>query len=133
MARKLGMSVERRQGRWLAAAAAVFAVAALALTACGDDDDSEPEARDLTAIHCPLPPGNDPQAEPPEGSFNTAELIGLDLAEASQVAAEHDCEIVVSVADGKGQPVPIELDRKRIYVYTKDDVVTQIEGVGGGI
>ena len=30
-------------------------------------------------------------------------------------------------------PVPIELDPNRIFVYTKNNVVTQIEGVGGGI
>jgi hypothetical protein len=29
--------------------------------------------------------------------------------------------------------VPVEIDLKAIYVYTEDDVVTQIEGVGGGI
>ena len=39
----------------------------------------------------------------------------------------------MSVQDGAGQPVPIELNPKLIYVYTEKDVVTQIEGVGGGI
>ena len=39
----------------------------------------------------------------------------------------------MSVKDGAGQPVPIELDPNLIYVYTEKDVVTQIEGVGGGI
>ena len=39
----------------------------------------------------------------------------------------------MSVKDGAGQPVPIELNPKLIYVYTEKDVVTQIEGVGGGI
>ena len=29
--------------------------------------------------------------------------------------------------------MPIELNPKLIYVYTEKDVVTQIEGVGGGI
>lgn len=132
-ARNFSMAGGSRPGALRWAAAGALCAAALLIAACGDDDDSEPEARDLTALYCPLPPGNDPTAEPPEGSFNTAELIGLELSEAAQTAAEHDCEIVVSVADGKGRPVPIELNRKRIYVYTKDDVVTQIEGVGGGI
>jgi hypothetical protein len=40
---------------------------------------------------------------------------------------------VVSLEDGKGVPVPIDIDPKRIYVYTEDGVVTEIEGVGGGI
>jgi len=40
---------------------------------------------------------------------------------------------VVSVQDGAGQPVPIELNPNLIYVYVKKGVVTQIEGVGGGI
>ena len=30
-------------------------------------------------------------------------------------------------------PVPIDLDPKRIYVYTEKGIVTQIEGVGGGL
>ena len=39
----------------------------------------------------------------------------------------------MSVKDGAGQPVPIEINPKLIYVYTEQDKVTQIEGVGGGI
>ena len=39
----------------------------------------------------------------------------------------------MSVKDGAGQPVPIEINPKLIYVYTVNDAVTQIEGVGGGI
>ena len=42
-------------------------------------------------------------------------------------------EIAVSVQDGAGQPVPIELNPKMIYVYTEKGRVVQIEGVGGGI
>jgi hypothetical protein len=117
------------------------AAAALALAAagCGGDDDDEPApvAEDLTAIECPMErAGREagvPQFEPAANAFNTSELIGLELSEASALAAEHDCEVIVSIADGEGQPVPVEIDLKAIYVYTEDDVVTQIEGVGGGI
>jgi hypothetical protein len=117
------------------------AAAALALAAagCGGDDDDEPApvAEDLTAIECPMErAGREagvPQFEPAENAFNTSELIGLELSDASALAAEHDCEVIVSIADGEGQPVPVEIDLKAIYVYTEDDVVTQIEGVGGGI
>ena len=49
------------------------------------------------------------------------------------MASAKGCDIVVSVKDGGGQPVPIEFNPKRIYVYTEKDIVTQIEGVGGGI
>jgi hypothetical protein len=35
--------------------------------------------------------------------------------------------------DGTGQPVPTDVDPTRIYVYTENDVVTEIEGVGGGL
>ena len=113
-------------------------VLALALVAAGcGDDDAEPEATDLTAIQCPMEQvgeeAGQPQFEPAENAFNTAELIGMELADAQARAAEHDCEIIVSIADVKGQPVPIELNPKAIYVYTEDGVVTEIEGVGGGI
>ena len=116
---------------------------ALALTlvtaGCGgdDDDESAPEGQDLTAIECPMErAGREagvPQFEPAENAFNTGELIGLELSEASATAGEHGCDIIVSIADGEGQPVPVEINLKAIYVYTEDDVVTQIEGVGGGI
>ena len=41
--------------------------------------------------------------------------------------------IVVSIEDGVGLPVPIEVDPTRIYVYTENNAVTTIEGVGGGL
>ncbi len=41
--------------------------------------------------------------------------------------------VVVAKEDGKGLPVPADVDPKRIYVYTEDGKVTEIEGVGGGI
>ena len=57
----------------------------------------------------------------------------MPLADAEAKAAEHRCTIVVSIEDGTGMPVPIDVDPTRIYVYTEKDVVTQIEGVGGGL
>jgi hypothetical protein len=110
----------------------------LAVAGCGDDDDeAAPVAEDLTAIECPMErAGREagvPQFEPAENAFDTSELIGLELSEASALAGEHGCEVIVSIADGEGQPVPVEINLKAIYVYTEDDVVTQIEGVGGGI
>jgi hypothetical protein len=126
--------------RWmlaLGAVAAAVAIAGLALAAGGDD---EPETRgsDLTAIRCPLAPtgetaGGVERYEPAEGAFDTAELIGMQLADARAKAGEHDCEVVVSLEDGRGRPVPIDVDPKRIYVYTENGVVTEIEGVGGGL
>ena len=35
--------------------------------------------------------------------------------------------------DGEGKPVPTDVDPERIYVYIEDGVVTEIEGVGGGL
>jgi hypothetical protein len=111
----------------------------LVAVGCGgdDDDESAPVAQDLTAIECPMErAGREagvPQFEPAEDAFNTSELIGLELSEAAATAADHGCEVIVSIADGAGQPVPVEINLKAIYVYTEDDVVTQIEGVGGGI
>jgi hypothetical protein len=122
-----------RRGRGLIAAIAC----GVALAGCGGDDD-KPTGTDLTALWCPLAPTGAPgggaeQYEPAENAFDTAELIGMSLADARAKAAEHTCEVVVAYEDGRGVPVPIDVDPKRIYVYTEDDVVTEIEGVGGGI
>jgi hypothetical protein len=118
-------------------ALAALAVGALVAGCGGDDDEPEPQATDLTAIYCPMERAGEeagvPQFEPAENALDTSELIGMELPDASATAAEHGCEIIVSIADGVGQPVPVEINLKAIYVYTEDDVVTQIEGVGGGI
>ena len=71
--------------------------------------------------------------EPAKDSFDTAELIGRQFETARAEAAGHGCELVVAMRDGAGVAVPTDIDPKRIYVYTEDDVVTEIEGVGGGI
>lgn len=139
-----GWTEERtsRIRRVLLAGVAAFALAAAGCGGDGDDggsgEDSPPtEGEDLTALYCPLEPAGQEAGQetykPAEGSFNTAELIGMKLADASAHAAEYGCEVVVSVADGKGQPVPIDIDLKRIYVYTENEEVTLIENVGGGL
>jgi hypothetical protein len=111
------------------AAIGVLAIGGLAFSVARGGEDEQATGTDLTAIRCPLAPNG----KPAEGSFDTAELIGLSLEDARAKAAEHTCEIVVSLEDGRGVPVPIDVDPKRIYVYTEDGVVTEIEGVGGGI
>jgi hypothetical protein len=121
--------------------AAVFvavAIGGLALAGLGGEEERPSQGADLTALKCPLVPTDrsadgQPVYEPAPDAFDTGELIGLPLADARAVAAENGCEIVVSVEDGKGVPVPIDVDPKRIYVYTEDGAVTEIEGVGGGI
>jgi hypothetical protein len=105
----------------------IAAAIALGLASCGGDDP--PEGRNLTAIQCPLTA----DGKPAENAFDTSELIGKRLEDAEATAAEHTCTIVVAMEDGKGLPVPADVDPKRIYVYTEDGVVTEIEGVGGGI
>ena len=126
--------------RWLLALGVVvlLAVAGVAIAARDGGDETKPKGTDLTAIRCPLEQtGETPEGEPEfkaaKNSFDTAELIGLKMGDASAKAAEHGCEIVVSLQDGVGVPVPIEVDPKRIFVYTEKDVVTTIEGVGGGL
>jgi hypothetical protein len=128
----------RTKGIIAAVVVAVLAVGGIALASLGGDESGPAEGTDLTALKCPLVPTDrsaegQEQYEPAPDAFDTAELIGLSLDEARARAAEHGCEVVVSVEDGKGQPVPIEVDPKRIYVYTEDGAVTEIEGVGGGI
>jgi hypothetical protein len=123
------------------AAVAVLAIASIAIAARGgDEENNKPKTgTDLTAIKCPLEPtgatdaGGEPEYRPAKNAFDTAKLIGLKLEEARKMASAKGCDIVVSVKDGAGQPVPIELNPKLIYVYTENDAVTQIEGVGGGI
>jgi hypothetical protein len=121
-------------------AVAVLAVASIAIAARGGDGNKKPNTgTNLTEIKCPLEPtgatgaNGEPEYRPAKDGFDTAELIGLKLQDARRTASAKRCDIVVSVKDGAGQPVPIELNPKLIYVYTEKDVVTQIEGVGGGI
>jgi hypothetical protein len=128
------------RGKAIIAVAIVVALAAggLALASLGGEEDRPAQGADLTALKCPLVPSGSSadgrqQYEPAPDAFDTAELIGLSLDDARARAAEHGCEIVVSIEDGKGVPVPIDVDPKRIYVYTEDGAVTEIEGVGGGI
>jgi large subunit ribosomal protein L19 len=68
---------------------------------------------------------------PRPGEEELAEQAAVEQAEAE--AAEHGCKIVVALEDRAGVPVPTDIDPTRIYVYTEDGVVTEIEGVGGGI
>ena len=105
----------------------------------GDGEKTKPAGQNLTAIKCPLEEtgkldaGGQPELKPAKDALDTAELIDLPLDEARQKAATKGCEIIVSVQDGAGQPVPIDLNPKLIYVYIEKGIVTQIEGVGGGI
>ena len=108
------------------------------LAGCGGDEEERPAGEDLTAIRCPLVEtgeevGGVKQYKAAPDAFDTAELIGKPLGEAKATAARHGCNIVVSMEDGKGLPVSTDIDPTRIYVYTEDDVVTEIEGVGGGL
>jgi hypothetical protein len=121
------------------AAVAVLAIASIAIAARGGEDEkTTKKGTDLTAIKCPLvqtgsDSGGEPEFKPAKDAFNTAELVGLKLEDAKSKAGAKGCDIVVSIKDGAGQPVPIELNPKLIYVYTEKGVVTTIEGVGGGI
>ncbi|MEV4324279.1 hypothetical protein AB0J37_18765 [Microbispora rosea] len=112
-------------------------VGALALAGCSDDSgEATAKGRDLTALQCPMVETEQNglnQYTPAKNAFDTAELLGLELAEAREKAARHNCEIIVSREDDKSRPVPIEIDPTRIYVYIAHGVVSQIEGVGGGL
>jgi hypothetical protein len=111
---------------------------ALAAAGCGGDSSADaPRGRDLTAVVCPMErivqANGEERYEPADNAFDTAELIGQELAAARAKAADHGCEIIVASEDGEGRPVPIEIDPTRIYVFVERGVVTYIEGVGGGI
>jgi hypothetical protein len=115
-----------------------IACALLVLAGCGGGEEEKPAGADLTAIRCPLVAtgeevGGVAQYEPAARSFDTGELIGDRFDDARATAARHGCELVVSMRDGEGQPVPADIDPERVYVYTEDGVVTEIEGVGGGL
>jgi hypothetical protein len=125
--------------RWAIAVlvVALLAVGGIALAARGGNEDQKPEGSNLSRVMCPLelvdPEASEPEYKPAKNAFDTAELIDKPLADARSIAARHGCEVVVSLQDGKGTPVPIDFDPKRIYVYTENEIVTQIEGVGGGL
>jgi hypothetical protein len=103
------------------------------LAGCGDEKET-PKGVDLTVVRCPLvPKGDTGQFEPAKDAFDTAELVGLPLADAETTAAEHGCNVVVSMEDDKGLPVSTEIDPTRIFVHTEDGAVSEIEGVGGGL
>jgi hypothetical protein len=119
-------------------AVVLLAIASIAIAARSGDDKKATTGTDLSAVRCPLEPtgktvGGTAEYKPAKDAFNTAELVGLKLHDAKKKAAENRCDVIVSVKDGVGQPVPIELNPRLIYLYTEKDVVTQIEGVGGGI
>jgi hypothetical protein len=117
---------------------AVLAAGSIALAARGGDEGDKPRSSsDVSAIKCPLEPVDpnvpEPEYRPAKGAFDTAELIDKPLADARSIAQRHGCQVVVSVQDGGGVPVPLDFDPTRIYVYTEKDIVTEIEGVGGGL
>jgi hypothetical protein len=119
-------------------AVVLLAIASIAIAARSGDDKKATKGTDLSVIRCPLEPtgktvGGVPEYRPAKDAFNTAELVGLTLADARKKAGQNRCDVIVSIKDGVGQQVPIELNPKLIYVYTEKEVVTQIEGVGGGI
>jgi hypothetical protein len=127
--------------RWLIAVGVVVVLAAcgVALAAMGGEEEQRPKkGADLTALRCPLEPAGqttdgETRYRPAKDAFDTKVLIGMQLPDAEAKAAEHGCHIVVSLEDGVGLPVPIDIDPKRIYVYTENNAVTTVEGVGGGI
>jgi hypothetical protein len=124
----------------IAGARIVIVAVALALATAaagcggGDSEQDKPPAkgRDLTAVECPMEKSGTGY-KPAENAFDTAELVGMKLRDARRTAAGHDCAVPVAMKDGKGRPVPIEIDPTRIYVFVEKGVVTYIEGVGGGI
>lgn len=122
----------------LAGVAVALVVAGGLVTGCGGGGAEKPKGSDLTAVRCPLvstgkQAGGVQQYAPAGDAFDTADLVGARVADARAEAARHGCNVVVSMRDGEGLPVATDIDPKRIYVYTEHDVVTQIEGVGGGI
>ena len=127
--------------RWLVAvvAVAVLAVGSIALAARGGDEENDKPSTssNLAALKCPLEPVDpnvpEPEYRPAKDAFDTAELLDKPLADARSIAQRHGCEVVVSVEDGGGVPVPLDFDPTRIYVYTEKGIVTEIEGVGGGL
>jgi hypothetical protein len=127
--------------RWLVAvvAVAVLAAGSIALAARGGDKENEKPntGSELATLKCPLevvdPNAPEPEYRPTKDAFDTAELLDKPLADARSIAKRNGCEVVVSVEDGGGLPVPLDFNPRRIFVYTEKGLVTEIEGVGGGL
>jgi hypothetical protein len=139
------------------ATAVIVAVLALALGACGDDEDEgttasptttaeqtatgpdsvtsttlDPDATDATIPD--LPQNDDPSAVqctgPPEGVFDATAIIGEGIGAATQAAADKGCQIRVVVEDGKPLAVTQDYRPDRVNVAVKDGKVTKVESIG---
>ena len=104
--------------RWLVAvvAVAVLAAGSIALAARGGDKENEKPntGSELATLKCPLevvdPDAAEPEYRPTKDAFDTAELLDKPLADARSIAQRNGCEVVVSVEDGGGLPVPLDFD-----------------------
>jgi hypothetical protein len=133
----------------------LLAGAALALGACGDDDETTtdvatttqepatgPDGVSSTTLDPGAPPGeipelptnDDPSAVqctgPPEGVFDATAVIGESVEDAMEAAADEGCQVRVTVEDGKPLAATQDFRPDRVNVAVKDGEVVRIESLG---
>ena len=79
------------------------------------------------------PDAAEPEYRPTKDAFDTAELLDKPLADAVRSRSATGVRSSSRSRTAAACPVPLGLQPPRIYVYTEKGIVTQIEGVGGGL
>jgi hypothetical protein len=149
-------SAQIKRGRTARTSAVLLAGAALALGACGDDEDpgTTPSADstaeqpatgsgdvvstnldpDADATVPDLPQNDDPSAVqctgPPQGVFDATAVVGDGLGAATQAAADQGCEVRVVVRDGRPLAVTEDYRPDRVNVVVRDGEVVRIASLG---
>jgi hypothetical protein len=101
-----------------------------AFSACGDESETTSTASQSPSPHaahhhCPFGPQRANQ------TFDTREMIGLDLDAAKDLAAEHGCEVRVSERDGEGLLVTSDSRFDRVDVAVEGEEVIDVYGTRG--
>jgi phosphoglycolate phosphatase-like HAD superfamily hydrolase len=136
-------------------AVALLVGAALALGACGDDDESttvtdattsqtstdsddvvsttlDPDDADATPPELPM--NDDPSAVqctgPPEAVFDATAIVGDTVKDATAAASAKGCSVRVVVEDGKPLAATQDFRPDRVNVVVEDGVVTKIDSLG---
>ena len=86
-----------------------------------DDSSADVGGTDESSLVCP---------DGAEDGLNTAELVGLSVPEAKDVAAGADCTVRVVERDGEPLPADLAFFPERVNVATVDGEITEVINIG---